>query len=132
MVTREDIESFLIRMDLGYSEVAEGMYLLRSGEAELPTVVHVTPPLVVIRLKLMDLPPRNGMEDLYRMLLELNASDVVHGAYAIEEGELILTDALQLETLDFVELQSSLESLQIAASSHMDRISALVGAGVEG
>jgi hypothetical protein len=132
MVTREDIESFLIRMDLSYTEVADGMYLLRSGEAELPTVVHVTPPLVVIRLKLLDLPARNGMEDLYRTLLELNAVDVVHGAYGIEDGELILTDTLQLETLDFVELQASLESLQIAASSHMERITTLAGAGVEG
>ena len=132
MVTREDIESFLIRMDLTYSEIAEGMYLVRSGEAELPTVVHVTPPLVLLRLKLMDLPSRDGMEQLYRTLLEFNAMDVVHGAYGIEEGELILTDALEMETLDFVELQASLESLQIAASSHMEQIKSLAGAGVEG
>ncbi len=132
MVTREDVESFLIRMNLEYSEVADGMYLVRIGEAELPAVVHVTPPLVVLRLKVMDLPGKDGLGELYRTLLELNATDVVHGAYAIEEGELILTDALELESLDFVELQASLESLQIAASSHMERIKSLAGAGVEG
>lgn len=132
MVTREDVESFLIRMDLSFSEVADGMYLVRSGEAELPTVVHVTPPLVVLRLKVMDLPARDGLGELYRTLLELNATDVVHGAYGIEEGELILSDALELETLDFVELQASLESLQIAASSHMERIKSLAVASVEG
>lgn len=132
MVTREDVESFLIRMDLSFSEVADGMYLIRSGEAELPTVVHVTPPLVVLRLKVMDLPAKDGLGNLYRTLLELNATDVVHGAYGIEEGELILSDALELETLDFVELQASLESLQIAASSHMEQIKSLAGAGVEG
>lgn len=132
MVTREDVESFLIRMGLEFSEVADGMYLVRSGGNGLATVVHVTPPLVVLRLKVMDLPSRNGMEELYRTLLELNATDVVHGAYGIEEGELILSDALQMESLDMVELQASLESLQIAASSHMERIKSLAVAGVEG
>jgi len=132
MRSREDIESYLIRMDMNYSEIDEGMFLVRSGDAQLPVVVHVTPPLLVLRLKVMDVPPGDGLGPLYRMLLELNATDVVHGAYGIEEGELILSDALELETVDFQELQASVESLQIAASSHIERIKELASAGVEG
>jgi hypothetical protein len=60
-------------------------------------------------------------------LLELNATDVVHGAYGIENGELVLSDYLGLETLDFPELQASMESIQLAASSHMQRIRSLAG-----
>ena len=30
MVTREDLESFLIRMDLDWNEVDEGMFLVQS------------------------------------------------------------------------------------------------------
>ena len=57
---------------------------------------------------------------------------MVHGAYGIEEGDLVLTDTLELETLDFPELQASLESMQMAAASHIERIKALAGTGQEG
>lgn len=123
MVSREDLESFLIRMDLDYDEVAEGMYVCRSRDGGASMVVHHSPPVVLVRLKVMDLPDgSNGHGDLYRRLLELNATDIVHGAYGIEEGELILSDTLELGTLDFPELQASLESLQLAATGHLPTI----------
>ena len=127
MVTREDLESYLIRMDLEWNEVDEGMFLVQSQSGGV--VVHLSDPVLLVRLKVMDLP--NGESDLtglYRTLLELNATDIVHGAYGIEDGELILTDTLELQTLDFEELQASVESLQFAASSHLERIKVLAGA----
>ena len=133
MVTREDLESFLIRMDLEYQEIDEGMYLVRGRNSGLPMVIHYSAPLLLIRMKVMDLPEdRPGEAELFRTLLELNATDVVHGAYGIEDGELILSDTLELETLDFHELQASMESIELAASGHMDRIRSLAGVGEEG
>lgn len=128
MVTREDLESFMIRMELDYEEVDEGMFLIRGQDHGLPVVVHYADDLLLIRMKVMDLPQGgDGNLDLYRTLLELNATDVVHGAYGIENGELVLSDYLGLETLDFPELQASMESIQLAASSHMERIRTLAG-----
>ncbi|MEZ4415366.1 MAG: CesT family type III secretion system chaperone [Gemmatimonadota bacterium] len=132
MVSRDDLESFLIRMDVDYTEVAEGMFVVRSREGGPTVVLHHSPPLLVARLKVMTLPEKNGLADLYRTLLELNATDIVHGAYGIEGDELILSHTLELETLDYHELQASLESLQLAASGHLDRIRSLASAGVEG
>jgi hypothetical protein len=132
MVTRDDLESFLIRMDLDFNEVDEGMYVVQPANDGPPVVVHHTPPLLVVRLKVWDLPVGKDLGKLYQSLLQWNANDVVHGAYGIEEGYLILTDTLELETLDFPELQASLESMQMAASSHMDKIKALASTGVEG
>jgi hypothetical protein len=132
MVTREDLESFLIRMDLEYEEVDEGMFLVRGRNSGLPMVVHFAEALLLIRLKLMDMPDlADGKVDLYKTLLELNATDVVHGAYGIEDGELILSDTLELETLDFHELQASMESIELAASTHMERIRSLAGVVTE-
>jgi hypothetical protein len=130
MVTREDLESFLIRMDVDFEEVDPGMYLVRGRNAGWPLVIHQADALLLIRMKLMDLPSDLGDRELelYRTLLELNASDVVHGAYGIEEGELILSDTLEMETLDFLELQASVESIELAASGHKDKIQALAGA----
>ena len=127
MVTRDDLESFLIRMDMDWNEVDDGMFLVQSPSGGV--VVHFSEPVLLLRLKVMDLP--NGetdLGDLYRTLLELNATDIVHGAYGIENGELILSDTLELQTLDFEELQASVESLQFAAASHLGRIKDLAGA----
>ena len=125
MVTREDLESFLIRMDLDYEEVEEGMFLVRGGNGAV--VVHHSEPVLLLRLNVMDLPGQGDLSGLYRALLEWNASDIVHGAYGIEEGEIILSDTLELQTLDYEELRASLESLQFAASSHLGQIKDLTG-----
>jgi hypothetical protein len=84
-------------------------------------------------MKVMDLPESSaGDMELFRTLLELNATDLVHGAYGLEERELILSDTLELETLDFLELQASIESMQLAAAGHIERIRALAGVAVSG
>ena len=133
MVSREDLESFLIRMDLSYEEVDEGMYLTRAEDDGAPVVVHHADALLLIRMKVMDMPEENERTvDLYRTLLELNATEVVHGAYGIEDGDLILSDTLELETLDFHELQASMESITLAAATHIDTIQGLASAGANG
>lgn len=134
MVTREDVESYLIRMDADFDEVDDGMFVVRTENEGAPIVVHHSDPLLLVRMKVMDLPGKDGatgdgMARLYETLLRLNATDVVHGAYGIEEGELLLCDTLQLGTLDFEELRASLESIQLAASTHVSQIKELSGQG---
>lgn len=133
MVTREDLESFFIRMDVDYEEVDDGMYLLRSRNGGPPIVAHHSPPLLLLRMKVMDLEEGDAdtSAEFFRALLELNATDVVHGSYGIEEGELILSDTLELQTLDFHEVQASIESIQLALSGHMQRIRELAGVSKE-
>ena len=129
-MTREDLESYLIRMDAEFDEVDEGMFLVRPENGGAPIVVHHSEPVLVVRMKVMDLPDGDDrLGALYEALLRLNATDVVHGAYGLEERELILTDTLQLGTLDFEELRASLDSVQMAASSHLSEIQALAGTG---
>ena len=123
MINRDDLQSYLIRMDADFEEVDDGMFLVHTDNEGAPIVVHHSDPLLLVRMKVMDLPDDSGgLANLYETLLKLNASDVVHGAYGIEEGELILSDTLQMSHLDFEELRASLESVQMAASAHVSRI----------
>ena len=128
MTTREDIESYLIRMDVHYEEIEESMWVINSDNGT-PVVVDYSPPLVVLRLKIMDLPADADdvrLAPFYKRLLELNAGDIVHGSYGIEAHEVVLSDALDLEDLDFSELRSSYESMSLAASSHLPALAGLV------
>ena len=124
MVTREEIETFLDRLasdGANHTEVEPGLWLVRpSGEMDFDVVVHYSPPVVVLRVKVMNL-PRNqeALATLSRRLLQLNASDLVHGSYGIERDSIVLTEALELSHLDFEEFLAAYEGMTLALASHM-------------
>lgn len=124
MATREDVESYLLRTGLDHQEISEGMWLAKGSGDDAGIVIHYSPPLVVFRLKVMDLPTdEQRCAGLYRRLLELNATDLVHAAYGLEQGDVILTESLEAENLDFNEFQATLDSFQMALASHLDALS---------
>jgi hypothetical protein len=122
MATKEDVESFLYRLEGGRLEVRElqdGLWVVRQPENG-EVVVTYAPPVVVIRVRVMELPtdePRRS--DLLRQLLQYNAGDLVHGSYGLEGDHVVLTDTLELENLDFNEFEASFDSLTIALASHL-------------
>ena len=121
MISREDIESFLIRSELDSQEIGEGLWLVHSssGEVEPPIAVSYSPPLLVMRSRLMTAPDDDeGQLKTFRRLLQMNATELIHGAYGLEDGEVILTDAHELENLDYSEFLASVESLSLAVSSY--------------
>jgi hypothetical protein len=132
MMTREDLESYLIRMEHDFEEVEDCLWVIKSVDDDNTVVVNYTPPVVVLRLKVMDLPEARDdalLGRFYRRLLELNATDIVHGSYGIEAQEVVLSDAMELEALDFSELRSSYESLTLAASSHLPELVEIIEQG---
>ena len=127
MLTSEDTESFLIRLETDFEEIGEGLWLVHQpGDATASRpgiVVNHQPPVVVFRADIRDLPIDDEDQlNLYRRLLELNAIDLIHGAYGLEDGEVILSDTLELENLDFSEFRASLESLSLAVTSHWEKL----------
>ena len=123
MVTRDDVESYLDRMELDVEEVEEGMWVARTGSDGVGVVVNHSPPVLVFRAKVLDVPADEAASArLFQRLLELNATDLVHGAYAIEEGDVILTATLELENLDFNEFQATVDLLQMALAGHLEEL----------
>ncbi|MFV1988516.1 MAG: CesT family type III secretion system chaperone [Gemmatimonadota bacterium] len=127
MVKREDIESFLIRSEVDFQEVGDGIWYVLTNSEEIRErpgiVVNFQPPVIVFRADIRDLPIDDEEQlQLYRRLLELNAVDLVHGAYGLEDGNVILSDTLELENLDFSEFRASLESLALAVTSHLPEL----------
>jgi hypothetical protein len=124
MVTREDIENFLDRLTAEgatYGEVEPGLWIVKPGGAlDLDVVVHYSPPVAVLRVKVMNVPDDDDTcGKLNRRLLELNATDLVHGSYGIEQDSIVLSEALELSHLDFEEFLAAYESMTLALTSHM-------------
>jgi hypothetical protein len=76
MITKDDVQSFLDRLEgggLGVAEVEPGLWLVTTPE-EAEIVINYAPPVLLLRVRVMELPaeePRRS--ELYRQLLELNA-----------------------------------------------------------
>jgi hypothetical protein len=122
MITRDDILSFFDRLyggSLTVMELEPNIWLVRTPE-DAEVVVHYAPPVVILRVRVMELPasePRRG--ELFRQLLEYNARDLVHGSYGLEGDHVVLTDTLELEDLDFSEFEASFDSITLALASHL-------------
>jgi hypothetical protein len=124
MVSKEDVEGFLDRISAegaSYREVEPGLWIVKpGGELDFAIVVNYTPPVVLMRVKVMSLPTNeNDLATLSRRLLELNATDLVHGSYGIEEDSIVMTEALELAHLDYEEFQAAFESISLALASHL-------------
>lgn len=132
MTTKEDIEGFLDRLGAegdSYREVEPGLWVVKPGGAlDFDVVVHYSPPVVVLHVKVMELPEDKAtLATLSRRLLELNASDMVHGSYGIEKSSIVLTEALELAHLDFEEFLAAYESMTLALASHLREIGSFRG-----
>jgi hypothetical protein len=123
MATRDDIDHYLIQIGYPYESVEAHMWVIRNTAN---IVVTLEPPLVLFRMKLMEIPNRRR-EDFFKLLLEINASDMIHGAYGIEDNNVVLIDTLQAENLDYNEFQATLEALMLASTQDYQKLKAFRG-----
>ena len=123
MSSQSKVESFLINLDFTFEQIDEGSWVINDEEKGLEQVAIIsTEPLVMFRVNVMKVPATNT-EAFFRKLLELNAADLVHGAYAIEDDEVLLVDTLEGETMDLEEFQASLDAIGLALAQHYQILS---------
>jgi len=114
------IEQYLIDLMMTYQQIDSNLWLLDDeGHSLQGVAVMQADPLVIIRAEIMDIPVKNQLE-LYTKLLELNAVDVIHGAYAIdlENKKIILTDTLVNNSMSYEDFRASLDSISLALTQH--------------
>jgi hypothetical protein len=102
------------------SEDPENELVVVENEAEgiKNLIIDCEAPIVIIEQLIMKLPAAAGPE-IPKRLLQMNR-ELVHGAFALDEtGELLLfRDTLQLENLDYNELEGSIKALSLALSEY--------------
>jgi hypothetical protein len=112
------VEQYLVDLMYNYQEVKQNMWLLEDTDHNLDGImVMYAEPLVIIRAQVMNIPKQNKLE-LFTKLLELNAGDLVHGAYGIEGEKVVIIDTLEYSTLDYSEFRATLDAISLAITQH--------------
>lgn len=126
MRTIKDVEAYLGRMSRSFTAVDEqpGTFVVVASHGIPPLAVRVDPPLVVVRAHVGDV----GAGDhsaLYRKLLQLNAKSLVHASYGLDDDRIVLSAALELENLDFNELEATLDEIEMALAQQVPELAQL-------
>ncbi len=111
MTTFNKVESYIQQMNKTYEVLAENIWEVEG------TIISVVDGIVVFRTKIMALPEHNQAK-LCKQLLEWNAYDLVHGAYALEGDNIVIVDTLQAENIDLNEFIASYESIEMTLVAH--------------
>lgn len=124
MRTVKDVEAYLGALARPFSPVEEqpGTFLLTSA-AGVTIALRVDPPIVLARVVIGEVP--TGTEtQLFRTLLERNAASLVHTSYGLEGNSVVLSAALELENLDFNELEAALDEIDMTLASDVPSLRA--------
>jgi len=112
------IEQYLIDLMVTFQQVGDNLWLLDDVDRSLQGVaVMQADPMVIVRAEIMDIPGGDPLE-LYTKLLKLNASDIIHGAYALYNNKVVLVDTLHYDTMDYEDFRAVLDSFSLALTEH--------------
>ena len=122
MRSAKDVEAYLARLNRQFEEVGEkpGTYVLPSNGTQI--ALRVDTPLVVLRVHIGDVAKGDGEVALFRRLLQLNAKGLVHASYGLEDDRVVLSAALELENLDFNELEATLDEIDVALAQQLPEL----------
>lgn len=120
----EKVKNFL--QDLEYDIVLEDsedeVFIIESEDMGINNLfIAITDEILILEQFLFEV--KADSKDVFKELLIKNR-DIIHGAFALnEEGKkVIFRDTLQIENLDFNELEGTLNSLEVLLSEYANRI----------
>jgi hypothetical protein len=118
MISKEKIEGYLVKLSLTFQEAGAGSWVVRDADKGIDDLlVMLADQLVILRINVMQAPAA-GREKLFEELLRLNATDMVHGAYALDGKNVLIVDTLEADTLDLEEFQASIDAIGLALAQH--------------
>lgn len=123
-----DVEAYLDKMNRPYAPVDDqpGTFLIRGSSNMPPTALRVDPPLVVLRVHVGDIEGDDAANgELFRKLLTLNARALIHASFGIEDSRIILVSALELENLDYNELEAALDEIDVTLAQQIPSLAEL-------
>lgn len=124
----QDVEAYLGKMNRRFSSVDDqpGTFLVHGGDNMPPTALRVDPPLVVLRVHVGDVEGDSSSNgNLFQKLLMLNAKALVHTSFGMEDQHIVLVSALELENLDYNELEATLDEIDVTLAQQVPQLAEL-------
>jgi len=126
--SEEDLETLLRRLDRHFQHLENGTFLVGVGTELAPVALRMAAPVLVAQVEIGLAPKGDPATEakVFRRLLELNAGDLMHAAYALEDDRITLVAALELENLDANELEAVFSDMGMALSHHVGALRELM------
>ena len=118
----ETVKNYLLEMEyeIKFEDEAEGIIVIeKQDEGILNLVLDCEDSILVMEQSLFNV--KHESAELYKELLIKNR-DIVHGAFALDNGKVLFRDTLQLENLDKNELEGSINSLSLLMTEYTDKL----------
>ena len=118
--SNEDLEGYLLRLERRFERAEDGTYLLYMGPDRPLVALRVAAPVLVAQVDIGQAPADDAAgAALFRKLLVLNATALVHAVYGLEGNTIVLSAALELKNLDLNELEAVLADLDMALANQI-------------
>ena len=120
--TNEDLETFLQKLERRYERVDDGTYLVAGAPNQPPIALRVAPPVLVVQVPIGHAPRRGNRRyrrGFFAGCSSSTRSDLLHAAYGLEGGEIVLAAALELDNLDMNEIEAVLADMDVALAGHV-------------
>jgi Putative bacterial sensory transduction regulator len=124
----EDLEAQLDRLEKKYERVGDGTYLVSVGPGRPPVAMRLVQPVLVLQVTVGSLVKKGATEQarLFRKLLELNATALLHAAFGLEGDSIVLAAALELDSVDPSEIEAALADIDMALAEQVPSLRELV------
>jgi hypothetical protein len=124
--TAEDVENYLLQLDRRFEN--DGGTFLLQAPGGTPIAIRVAPPVVAVRVLIGPVPQDSTHKAmLFEKLLRYNASDLMHIAYGVDNDNVVLSTALEIENLDLNELEAVLSDIDLALARHVPQLRSAAG-----
>jgi hypothetical protein len=115
-----DLEAYLTRLERPFERLGNGTYVIVAGARRPLVALKLAPPVLVVRAEIGDVPSDAAVQQrIFRKLLELNASALLHAAYGLEAERIVLSSALELASADLNEMEAALADVDLALAEHV-------------
>lgn len=121
--THRDVEAYLQALGKSWDKLEDGMYVV-GVHGQAPIALRIVERLLVVRALIGD-PPKGDTAmtaQVFGRLLQLNVSELVYAAYGLDDDQIVLSAALELENLDLNELESVLNDIDLALARHVEEL----------
>jgi Tir chaperone protein (CesT) family len=123
----DDLEAQLGRLGRRFERTPDGTFIVAIGPNQPPAALLLVPPVLVIQVAIGEAPRDLAQAaPIYKKLLELNASALLHSAFGLENDQIVLSAALELDNLDLNELEAVLADIDVALGEHVPVLRSMV------